>query len=159
MRIEKTKTFCFFKNILFVALLSFAGLYFSFRKVSAAVDALPRPFPTVTATRRPPALQPISVSRPALPMWIGQGELHPHMDEFVCRVRCERNWLGYDLEILQATRGAEDWVSFEGEAVRCFEEEANSQQWFLHAGLWMTSADSPEDNLCFLVLTASRHVP
>lgn len=158
-RLKKTKTISFLKNSLFVCLMPFFGLYFGFRNVSAAVDVLPWPSPTASPTKRPPTLQPIAVQRPTRPMWMGQGELLAHDDEFVCRVRCERSWVGFDIEVLQATRGAEDWTSFEGERIRCQEEGENSGRWYLHAGRWSTASHLPEDTLCFLVLTGSRHVP
>ncbi len=159
MQLKNSKTINYLKNSMFLVFMLFSCLYFGFRSVNAAVEVLPWPSPTVTPTKRPPSLQPIAVARPARPMWIAQGEILAHDEKYVCRVRCEQGWLGFELDVLQATRGAEDWMSFEGEKVRCLEEGEGSGQWYMHAGRWLTASYSPEDMLCFLVLTESRQLP
>lgn len=159
MRLKKIKTVSCLKSAMFLVFMVFSCLYIGFRNVNAAVNVLPWPSPTVAPTPRQPGLQPISVARPSRLMWIAQGEIQFYENAYVCRVRCERSWLGFDLDVLQATRGTEDWLSFEEVRVRCLEEGEGTAKWYLHAGRWPTGSHSPEESLCFVVLSDSRHVP
>lgn len=151
----------FFDGI-FVLLPLLTCVQLGFKSVNASVDILPRPAPTPppspSVTPRPAPARPISVTRPARPMWLTKGEIYAYKDEYVCRVRCEKKWQYLDLEALQATRGGEDWVSFEGDRVSCEPDLSEPSQWVLYAGHWATAANTPEDLLCFLVMTESRQL-
>jgi hypothetical protein len=153
----------FFDGVV-VFLLLLTCVHLGFKRVNASVDVLPRPKSTATptplpsATPRPAPARPISVTRPSRPMWLTQGEIHAHEGEYVCKVKCEKNWQDLDLEVLQATRGGEDWVSFEGKPVNCRADMSEPPQWVLHAGHWTTPGNAPEDSLCFLVMTESRQL-
>lgn len=132
---------------------------FSKGKASALEIPRPTPIPTPLPTVRPRPIPPSPIPSPhrVHPMWVGQGDVVSRDDEFVCRVLCKEEWFGKSFEILQATRGGEDWVSLEGQKAVCTPESDDQGIRALVAGRWATPADSPEQALCFLVISEIRH--
>lgn len=129
-------------------------------KFSAAADDLPRPLPRSsphpTVSPRPTPPRPLPVINPMQPMWLGQGEVIESEGEYACRVICEANWRHKTLEVIQVTRGAEAWVSLGGFATACSNSSEDRGLWSLTAGRWSTPADSPEQSLCFMVISETR---
>lgn len=117
---------------------------------------LPQPTtPPVTPTPhspRPTPPVPLPFIQPSDKIWIVQGEVHPEQDHFTCRTPCRSAWQGDDFEIIQTTRGSEEWTSHQNEFAQCKSESELSAKKFLSGGSWSTAPASPDEMLCFLVI-------
>jgi hypothetical protein len=119
----------------------------------------PVPSPSVTPRPRPTAAPvPLPVVLTDEKIWVAQGELYSIQNSYVCRAACRKAWEGKSFEVLQATRGTEDWSPQQDLFVRCRNDFEIS---YLSGGLWHTPPDTPESSLCFLVIRqfseASEH--
>jgi len=124
-------------------------------RVTPTPPSPPRPQPSPRPT--PPAPLP-RVGTPDN-VWVVEGESEAHEDSFSCRVACRPAWNGRVFEILQATRGAEDWISLQDTFAGCTAESTSFRGQFLRGGHWRTPPDTPEAALCFLVIRQHRGNP
>lgn len=117
-------------------------------RVTPAPTSSPRPQPSPRPTPPAPLPQVAATDK----IWVVEGELEAHEDAFSCRVACRPAWDGRVFEILQATRGAEDWISLQDSMAGCTSETGGLVRKFLRGGSWQTPPDTPEAALCFLVI-------
>lgn len=119
---------------------------------SANPNAFVAPTPRSTPTPRPTHPAPLPQTQPTDKVWIVQGEIYRHHDSYSCRTRCKDSWDGRQFELLQSTRGSEDWMTHQNETVRCHSESRHPSNQFLVGGVWHTPASTPDEILCFLVI-------
>ncbi|NBX18473.1 MAG: hypothetical protein EBR09_14040 [Proteobacteria bacterium] len=112
----------------------------------AVPAATPRP-------RRTSAPAPLPALDADEKIWVAKGEVVGSGNFFVCRAVCRPPWEGRVFDILQATRGTEDWIPQNDHFVRCIRNNENSH---LTGGLWQTPPENPETSLCFLVIRQSE---
>lgn len=110
------------------------------------------PTPRSTPTPRPTHPAPLPQTQPTDKVWIVQGEIYRHNETYTCRTRCKDSWDGRSFELLQSTRGSEDWITHQNETVRCHSESSHPSNHFLVGGSWYTPASTPDEILCFLVI-------
>jgi hypothetical protein len=115
-------------------------------RIRAVPAATPRP-------RRTPAPAPLPALDADEKIWVAKGEVVESGNFFVCRAVCRPPWEGRVFDILQATRGTEDWIPQNDHFVRCIRSHENSH---LIGGLWQTPSENPETSLCFLVIRQSE---
>jgi hypothetical protein len=117
--------------------------------------APPRPSPGPAVTPRPRGTS-VPVALPNISsdekIWVAQGELQASRNSFACRAMCKPSWEGKIFEILQVTRGTEDWMSQQDVFARCHKDTESS---YLVGGLWHTPPETPESSLCFIVIRQS----
>jgi len=138
----------------------------------------PTPLPTVPLPTRPVTFPSVT---PQDQMWVLSGDLqlrdsiHSNDAEtlidqsdsendslnvakssYTCRVVCKKEWGDLSFEILQSTRGGEDWTLHQNHLSRCVSDDVRPSETYLTGGHWRTPAQSPEDTLCFLVVRRSR---
>ena len=127
-----------------------------FKQVNAAPGAIPRPGPSPNPSQpKPQVPTPIPSPDPQQPIWVVKGEVQNVAGEYVCQIRCKEHWRGEEMQILQSTRGGEDWKSGDGEMSTCMVYGGQHPSLILHGGHWDSPPDTPEDSLCFLVLSES----
>lgn len=120
--------------------------------------SLPRVTPTPQRTpqpvrpRRTPPPTPLPNIQTPDKIWVVQGEIQQSQDVFVCRAECKSGWSGLTFEVLQTTRGSEDWRLHSGELSECFDSVHDSGKKYLSGGSWQTPPTNPEESLCFLVV-------
>jgi hypothetical protein len=117
-----------------------------------SVTPTPRRTPQPARPRRTPPPTPLPNFQTPDKIWVVQGEIHQSQDVFVCRAECRSNWGGLTFEVLQTTRGSEDWRWNSGELSKCFDSSQDTEKLFLSGGSWQTPPVNPEESLCFLVV-------
>lgn len=115
--------------------------------------------PTVTPTPSTPRSAPpppLPFIQPSDKMWIVQGEVYQSQDFFSCRITCRSTWQGISFEILQTTRGSEEWTPHQDEVVRCQTDSSGTIKKFISGGHWNTAPITPDETLCFLVIRQAQ---
>ncbi|MEN9825694.1 MAG: hypothetical protein RI953_1439 [Pseudomonadota bacterium] len=111
-----------------------------------------KPTPTPKQPRTPPRPSPLPFINPTDKIWITQGEMLPGNSGYFCRVACRGGWEKKTFEVLQSTRGAEDWNTHHDEISVCSRVPAGGANPYLDGGLWLNPPALPDESLCFLVI-------
>lgn len=147
-----------FDTVLFVML--FASLILLGKpRVEASTEPPVSGYPHAVGPKKPdkpvrPA--PLPFVKPSDKIWVLQGDVVADQNTWYCRASCRSDWEKRTFEVLQFTRGAEDWSSSADEVSACRMRPGSTGKVFLEGGEWRVPPAQPDDSLCFLVI---REIP